>query len=1375
MDLTSKVCQIFEYLLSVKNLSEKVVKNIDDYNKICWEKDLPNAKGCYLNGSGECKEAWLEVHKSDMPEFYNNLFTIHQKLGRENDNIELIWGHGLLSWNIKGECIKRPMLVTPLELRFDAKQGIFMMIPTSKGTYMETDMLNNIKLPYPKKIQNIERNIRDCELDVWNKEIMEPLLKEIINTISPEGKYVEEFFKMDKKTTVPIITYSPIIFMRKRGFHIWENELKEAIEKIKAGYEVPDTLKMLVTDNPMEYIKKTDETTKEWDKLSDDLLFPLPYNNEQRLIIQKLASNCGVIVQGPPGTGKSHTIANLICHLLAHGKRILVTSEKERALKVLKDKIPQEIRNLCVSVLGSDLESVKEIENSIKNITESIDSCNPEILEKEIKRIKMDLYSISQKIDKYNNLIKHIGELENTVVKLGSTEITPLEMGKWLHENNEYNWLPDSVDIKQGIPLNEEELKCFFKLSGILRKDDIKKLEVSRPNIDKMPNPETFKEWVQDITELKEEFNNKKIYIRGWNVSEDVYELLSSLKSKVSSLIRELDTMNEPWIRIILQDSTYASPRKKLWEEFSLDIHEKIKTINELDRYLVEYEIFLPEGISPTIIKEDLISLKNKHGKSISSGWMFKNLMGRKYTYLIEKISINGVNIRKSEDIDLVIKYIERAEIKKRLLLKWNHTMKEIGGPQLSFVVSKLIVPIEDLMTKFDKALNWKEDKLDEIIKVIDKLGINDEHRWVEKEWLNNIYFGIKALEAKHELNKSSKNINKLTDFLFAEANQDERNEIWNGLLEACSAKDVDKWQEKYDELKRLEVIKEQYTTWFNLKNKLWKVAPNFTDSIIASGGKGKALFVPSDLKLSWKWSQYNNYINKIHEIGNVEHIQHLLEIERKIEVNMLNDLVAKSTWLSQIKRTTPKQKRSLYAWMKSIQRIGKGTGKYVNMYRKEASKEMKTCKGAIPVWIMPVDKVIENIEFTEELFDVIIIDESSQSDLFALSTLLRAKRAIIVGDENQISPEIIGTNMGDVYNLIDRYLEGIPQANRFELKTSLYEIANQVFESKVVLKEHFRSVPEIVQFSNNLMYDGKMIPLRQPMSNEILNPPVCSVFMENGVREQNTHKAINKEEAIAIVNHIKDCCSNPVYNNKTMGVISLQGIEQAQFIEELLRKEIGEEEMISRRLICGDAYSFQGDERDVVFLSMVISTNIRIGALTKISDYQRFNVAASRARDQIFLYHSVKLSDLNPECVRYKMLQYFETPYNNNESNKIKYLFKSQLEEDVYKIIASKGYKVIPQVTVGTIGERLDMVVEGDRCRVAVECDGDKWYGMDKWQEEIERQRVLERVGWNFWRITGSMFYRNPEKTMESLFNKLNELGIKPNKNKEAKLKQVL
>ena len=56
--------------------------------------------------------------------------------------------------------------------------------------------------------------------------------------------------------------------------------------------------------------------------------------------------------EGPPGTGKTHTIANLICHLLATGKRILVTAKTPRALRVIEQQLPEQVRPLCVNLLG---------------------------------------------------------------------------------------------------------------------------------------------------------------------------------------------------------------------------------------------------------------------------------------------------------------------------------------------------------------------------------------------------------------------------------------------------------------------------------------------------------------------------------------------------------------------------------------------------------------------------------------------------------------------------------------------------------------------------------------------------------------------------------------------------------------------------------------------------------------------------------------------------------------------------------------------------------------------------------------------------------------------------------------------------------------
>ena len=91
------------------------------------------------------------------------------------------------------------------------------------------------------------------------------------------------------------------------------------------------------------------------------------------------------MVQGPPGTGKSHTIPNLVCSLLGGGKRVLVTSQTPRALKVLKGMIPKEMAALCVSLLGNDSTALKELEDSVYGITTSNMIGTPQRIRRKLK------------------------------------------------------------------------------------------------------------------------------------------------------------------------------------------------------------------------------------------------------------------------------------------------------------------------------------------------------------------------------------------------------------------------------------------------------------------------------------------------------------------------------------------------------------------------------------------------------------------------------------------------------------------------------------------------------------------------------------------------------------------------------------------------------------------------------------------------------------------------------------------------------------------------------------------------------------------------------------------------------------------------------
>jgi hypothetical protein len=79
-------------------------------------------------------------------------------------------------------------------------------------------------------------------------------------------------------------------------------------------------------------------------------------------------------------------------------------------------------------------------------------------------------------------------------------------------------------------------------------------------------------------------------------------------------------------------------------------------------------------------------------------------------------------------------------------------------------------------------------------------------------------------------------------------------------------------------------------------------------------------------------------------------------------------------------------------------------------------------------------------------------------------------------------------------------------------------------------------------------------------------------------------------------------------------------------------------------------------------------------------------------------------------------------------------------------------------------------MVIEGpDGRRLAVECDGDRFHGPEQWREDMRRQRVLERVGWRFWRCFASSFYRDSNRAIGDLFETLSRLGIEPMPRGEA------
>ena len=153
----------------------------------------------------------------------------------------------------------------------------------------------------------------------------------------------------------------------------------------------------------------------------------------------------------------------------------------------------------------------------------------------------------------------------------------------------------------------------------------------------------------------------------------------------------------------------------------------------------------------------------------------------------------------------------------------------------------------------------------------------------------------------------------------------------------------------------------------------------------------------------------------------------------------------------------------------------------------------------------MTIDDCIDNVAL-KQYFDVTVVDEASQADILSLPIVYTSPKIIAIGDDKQTTPLYSNISNDRVKSLRAASLsEDFPNYHLMDLTTSLYDVLKASFPS-FLLKEQFRSVPEIIEYSNVLSYDGKILPLRD--TNDTNLKPALNIVKVDGVRDGDTNKA---------------------------------------------------------------------------------------------------------------------------------------------------------------------------------------------------------------------------------------------------------------------------
>lgn len=1356
-----------DYKSPIKLLSEKIIKE-NDASKVV---DISKKEKEMLEKLLKDRKLWIEEQKKI--EVVRNLFdTLYNKylvLDRDSDTLELVVANGLVK--VPNEDICYPILLKKVNFTVDTEKNIISITDASDNDFITQELylnflaeVENINLD---KVFYLEDKIVENNIHPISKnDTIKDFFREFIHNLNPRAQFIEDLDKKNKESVITI-EWKPILFIRKKDDGKVE-AINNIIKDIENGGEIPEYLSELVG------VIGSDKRAIE---PIPDILFTKETNNEQIEIIKSLYSHRAVVVQGPPGTGKTHTIANLLGHFLAEGKNVLITSQTKKALDVLKEKIPTDIQDLCISMLDDDS---SDLGNSVESISEKLGYLNLETLKNEYEEIENQRNELKEDIKNIKRKIFNIKYQESHPIIYNNESITLREAGEFLRKNQrELDRIPGIVSSGIPCPINNENLaflKSGYKKS--VSKEEEKEIELGLNKLSDFWTLEEFKEMLENKKEIMSRLDlilkNKKYHINDnlFYVDDKILIDLDKFKnySGIDKIIPEDLKSIEDWKKDVCIAGTENSGDRKIWLEFIKDIRRLYDLTNMTKDQLFKKEVVYKD-IDVSTAKKLIIGLK----KGIERpGFFFKHRLRKARKQISDKVTINNRILETLYDCNVALEYTTLIELKENTKNTWNILMT--GNSLLDKSNNKnLYKQLYSYADQMEYLLNWYDREKKTFLHKIEnagfeKLNINKtEGSPIYVDEVNQIFdfipslekliaIGKIALEYREVDTKRSEYLVKIENII--KENSPLGREIKNAILN----ENTDKYSETLEKLRVLSEKENLYKKYKDLLHNVKAVANSWGEEL-ENGLFNEKI---ENIYNVWRYKQISQKLKELAEKPYFNLQADILEKSEELK-KLTTDLVTKKTWYNIIKFIEEKDNlamsQALKGWKQTVQKIGKGTGKNTNIHKKNAKEKMLLCQKVVPAWIMPLNKVFDTLNPVENKFDIVIIDEASQSDISSLILLYMAKKIIIVGDDKQVSPSDVGVNIDKINMFRRKYIKGkVANDDLYGIRASLYSIVSTTFQP-ISLREHFRSVPEIIGYSNKTSYDNQILPLRDSNSS-ILKPAIID-YKVNGKRDEKSK--INRVEAETIVSLIEACLAMKEYKNSTFGVISLLGDEQAELIQDLIVKRISATEIENHKILCGNSASFQGDERDIMFISLVDSSeenkSLRlVGEGVEGAIRKRYNVAISRAKDQLWIVHSIDKNALKEGDLRKELFDYIDSLKENNfEKTSIENTTISDFENEVARHLSEKNYTIKQKWRVGSYD--IDMVAIYDDKKIAIECDGKT---LNHTEEEVianlEEQEILERCGWEFIRVRASEYFRNPEKAIKDLIIQLDDKGIYPN-----------
>jgi hypothetical protein len=965
--------------------------------------------------------SWAERERPrrEMIAIYERLFALEQSFeaaGGESAK-ELVWGLGLLRWHQPSVVIDHCLIEQLVEIEVDPHDASLRIRPRSTEPFVYIKPFFDLGLPgaqivFDRARRMLTESEASADLNPFQGSTYEAVLRLAATQLETGAVYYPDVREDQTDRSLPplsdklIVSDHWVIYARTRAdsFLIQDlTRLKDAIGAAENDDALPTAGRRLVLppedkprrDPDLEGIlaaglgggqpgTPSDGRAPEPVALDSDqsFFFPKPFNKEQVEIVRLLEKGDGLVVQGPPGTGKTHTIANLICHYMAMGRRVLVTAQSEAALTVLRDHLPREVRSLAVALLTSEREGLKQLERAAGILATEASQLDSRRVKSDIRtgqervlRLRDELTRIDRELEDWAQ--KHLSEVGKNPVDGGA--LRPIDLArKVIDERDEHAWFMDR-------PSPGEDGRLQFTDA------DIQRLVAARREIGQdlgfigvklaapadLPSAAEIAVIHNELVEagrLSEEADRQGVAPLS-ATGQDALERAE----KLAGVLRQVRDYHElvarnSWLAALDFEHGAASPRPLD------DVIAEIMVIADEWDQLIREAVRLPDEALSCEAAESAIRRLASGQKPFPLVSFGKAIANAKR--LLAGITVSGERLSAREQARTVLRYLSWRRRVIRCVARWNALWPEYDLPKLDdrgeAAGRELIQILEAIRTRQRLAAVHAPALRQE------SAALFPNARWVEAALHD-------AIEAKAALHDVEMNIARQRLTARAAVVHRIREQFINGssplhmeflkFLDSAlgdpgrSIADIsNRWQELSAELERVRSLQPQFQALAEVTAKIEASgAPNWARRLREEPvGSNNDPLLPPNWRSSWRWAQLDRYLTEIDGRTTIKKLsKRRLEIEAELH-HAFAEVVRLRTFAGLKRNMTAAVESALMMFVQAVRRIGGGTGVRAVRHRRTARQAMQTCAKSVPRWIMPGWRVSESLPPELGAFDLV-------------------------------------------------------------------------------------------------------------------------------------------------------------------------------------------------------------------------------------------------------------------------------------------------------------------------------------------------------------------------------------------------------------------